>query len=251
MSDLQNSSPKQTGLWIALTGMVIALAAIATLVAAAMGTREGWWHFSAGLLYAEWAVYGAALAFVVSLIGLFISRSRGARRAIVPGVVGLVASGLILTMAAQWEYAARVYPSINDITTDTEDPPYFWDVPNPMDYPGEDVAALQLAGYPDIVPLTLTAPAETVFAEALAIITARGWEIAGEAEDEGRIEAIADSALFGFSDEVIVRITETDSGVLVDMRSRSRVGKIDRGVNAARIRSFLAELKKRVESNGS
>lgn len=54
-----------------------------------------------------------------------------------------------------FEYAARAYPPINDITTDTVDPPTFWDVPHPVIYPGEQVAALQRQGYPDLKPLEL------------------------------------------------------------------------------------------------
>ena len=69
--------------------------------------------------------------------------------------------------------------------------------------------------------------------------------VASDAE-EGRIEAVATSRLFGFADEVSIRIVPEGSGSRVDMRSRSRLGKIDRGTNAQRIRSWLADLKQSI-----
>jgi len=39
---------------------------------------------------------------------------------------------------------------------------------------------------------------------------------------------------------VIIRVTEDTGGARVDMRSASRVGLSDLGVNAGRIRDFMA-----------
>jgi len=65
---------------------------------------------------------------------------------------------------------------------------------------------------------------------------------------ESQIEAIATSRLFGFEDEVAIRVTETDTGARVDMRSRSRLGQIDRGANARRIEAFLSDLETRAQT---
>ncbi len=75
---------------------------------------------------------------------------------------------------------------------------------------------------------------------AKATVQARGWEIAGSTEST--LEATATTRWFGFKDDVVVRMTETQSGVQVDMRSASRVGKSDLGVNAERIQAFLEDL---------
>ena len=140
---------------------------------------------------------------------------------------------------ASWALPAN---TINDISTDTEDPPVFWDMPTPTDYPDGDKADLQRAAYPDLAPLILPLPPEQAFAAALALVERRGWEIVARVPEEGRIEATASSFLYGFKDEVIVRVTAADSGSRIDMRSRSRIGLIDRGVNARRIRAFLGDL---------
>jgi uncharacterized protein (DUF1499 family) len=148
-------------------------------------------------------------------------------------------------MAVQWDYAARHYPAINDISTDTDDPPIFWDMPNPSEYPGDRTAELQHAAYPDLATLLLSTTSERAFDLALAIARDNGWAIVVEAPDEGRVEAVATSLLYGFKDEIVIRIRPADGGTEVDLRSRSRLGRIDRGVNAARIRDFLAALQER------
>lgn len=135
---------------------------------------------------------------------------------------------------------------INDISTDTEDPPVFWDMPNPTEYPGEQFAVLQRTGYPDIAPLLVKQAPDAAYAQALALVNERGWTVVASDAAEGRIEAVATSRLFGFADEVAVHISPTDGGARVDMRSRSRLGKIDRGTNAQRIPAYLGDLNQRV-----
>ncbi len=46
----------------------------------------------------------------------------------------------------------------------------------------------------------------------------------------------------GFTDDTVVRVAEADSGSRIDVRSASRHGRSDLGVNAARIRTYLAAL---------
>jgi uncharacterized protein (DUF1499 family) len=118
-------------------------------------------------------------------------------------------------------------------------------MPNPTDYPGAETAVLQRAAYPDLAPLVLALPPEEAFAQARAVAEGKGWEIVAKVPEEGRIEATVSSLLYGFKDEFTVRITPADGGSKVDVRSRSRLGRIDRGVNAKRIRAYFAELEAR------
>lgn len=228
--------------WLAVLAVLIALAGIAGPLIGAAGTRGGWWHFSTGLIYAERGVYASAVALALSLVLVLLSL-RAQKRANWPAIVALVLSLPMVAMAIHWQYAASRYAAINDISTDTADPPMFWDVPNPMNYPGAETAKKQLAGYPDLGPLIVDADPQSVFDAASELVSQRGWERVGADPEEGRIEAVAYSALFGFADEVILRITPEGDQTLVDMRSRSRVGGVDRGVNARRIGAFLRDLK--------
>ena len=57
------------------------------------------------------------------------------------------------------------------------------------------------------------------------------------------LEGVATSQLFKFRDDFVVRVRADGDASVVDMRSKSRDGIGDRGVNAARIRTFFAALK--------
>ena len=59
----------------------------------------------------------------------------------------------------------------------------------------------------------------------------------------GRIEATDTTFWMGFKDDVVIRIRPEGSGSRVDMRSVSRVGRSDIGVNAARIAGYLERLQ--------
>jgi uncharacterized protein (DUF1499 family) len=120
--------------------------------------------------------------------------------------------------------------------------------PNALAYPGDATAAKQAQAYPYIRPLVIDRPANAVFEAALAEARAEGWRIAASDPEAGRIEATARTFWFGFRDDVVIRISRTPDGEsVVDMRSASRVGESDLGVNAARIYGFLKELEARLK----
>ena len=70
-----------------------------------------------------------------------------------------------------------------------------------------------------------------------------GWAIVAADAAAGRIEASDRSRWFGFTDDIVVRIAASGSGSRVDVRSSARLGRSDFGVNAARVRAYLAELR--------
>ena len=72
-----------------------------------------------------------------------------------------------------------------------------------------------------------------------------GWSIVAADPATGRIEASQTSRWFGFTDDIVIRISGHGSGSGVDMRSLSRQGRSDFGVNAARIRAYMSALRKR------
>ena len=91
--------------------------------------------------------------------------------------------------------------------------------------------------------IKLTQSPEKVFEKALKVVRSDGWKLVSEDKEEGQIEAVASSLFFGFKDEVVIRIKESAGKTIIDVRSRSRIGKIDRGANARRIRKFIKALK--------
>ena len=136
-------------------------------------------------------------------------------------------------------------PVLSDITTDTQHPPDYVALTElrgnaaTQPYPGEALAERQRAAYPDIQPLTLSLSKDEAFAKALGAVRQLGWKLVAADGPAGRIEASA-STLFGTVDDVVVRVSESEGGSRVDVRSASRdpVG----GANASRVRAILQAL---------
>lgn len=229
-----------------LLSIVIALVAIAMAAIAVNGYRSGELHFVTTIKDFETASYVAVIAFIVSLFSLWFVRPAGNRRGLIAGLLGLVLSLPLVLFIANFEYSARAYPPINDITTDTEDAPNFWDVPNPVIYPGGKVAEHQKAAYPNLKHLEVDMDSENAFTLAVEVAKGMGWEIIVENTDDMQIEAVETSVMFGFKDNIVIRLQESADNTRVDMRSHSRLGKIDRGVNAKRILKYMHNLKQRI-----
>ena len=223
--------------------ILLGVASIALLAVSVWGFRAGGWPWPRAYDLAGWGAWTAGAGVVVALAGLaaWFRRRKGGASAV---LMGLILSLPVAGLGAGFEIAARTPPPINDISTDTKDPPVFWFTATPSDYPAQN-AGPQRAAYPDVRPLDLPLPGDEAFAAAIALVEERGWEVLSADPAESQIEAIATSRLFGFEDEVAIRVTETDTGARIDMRSRSRLGQIDRGANARRIEAFLADLQKR------
>lgn len=199
------------------------------------------------------ATFGAALvcAAVAILLAFasFVVIWRQGLAGLGRSLLGLVLGIALLAYPAFLGYRATRVPRINDITTDTTNPPRF-DVlarlrpRGTSDYPGERFAAPQRAAYPDIVPLQLDAPPKLVYDIALSLANKRKWRVVdsrppGAGRRDGVIEAVARTPIMGFRDDVVIRVNPVGAGSSVDMRSASRIGGTDIGTNAARIRTFL------------
>ncbi len=186
-------------------------------------------------------------ALVIGLVARLRAQDAGNRQ---KALTGAAIGGALLVIGLVSALPGTSVPRINDITTDLEDPPAFDAVaqlgPNQgrdLDYPPE-FAAIQRDGYPDLAPLELALPPEQSFARALAVAERFGWTIVAS-EPDRPIEAFDRSRLFRFTDDIVVRVRETGAGSRIDMRSRSRDGRGDLGVNAARIEAFFEAIAER------
>jgi len=196
----------------------------------------------------RWAEYigiaGSVLAVASTIYSYRSRRWPGTLISVLALVIGLTAVSIPLA----WQRRAQRLPSIHDITTDLDNPPAFQSVlPKRADAPNRlerspQLALLQREGYPDLAPITLpTTPAAT-FDRALAVAQAHGWEIVTADKSTGRIEASETTRWFGFTDDIVVRLTPWGTGTRVDVRSAARAGAGDLGRNASRIRRFLDDL---------
>ncbi|HBZ43171.1 MAG TPA: hypothetical protein DEO85_03770 [Maritimibacter sp.] len=230
---------------LGLISVLLGILSIALLAVSVWGFRSGGWPWTRAYDVVGWGAWVAGAGVLVSLVGLFVwYRRRQDGVALV--MLGLILSLPVAGMSAAFEIAARTTPPINDISTDTEDPPVFWFTATPTEYPARNTEP-QRAAYPEVRPLDVTIPVDAAFVAALALVEERGWEVLSADPTESQIEAIAKSRLFGFEDEVAIRVTETDNGARIDMRSRSRLGQIDRGANARRIEAFLSDIETRAQ----
>ncbi|HWQ40241.1 MAG TPA: DUF1499 domain-containing protein [Burkholderiales bacterium] len=241
--------PSRRSQWLLIGGFAVAVICAGAMIFSGIGYRLGLWHFRTGFAIIRWTFWGAAAAVVLIAAGLLIPAARS-RAAMVLGAIGLVVAALALYVPWSWKRTLDSVPYIHDITTDLGNPPAFVAVKNvrkegdhPVEYDGPEVAEQQRKAYPDLAPLVVSHPPEKVFEAAKAVIVKMGMELVDASPQEMRIEATDTSLLYGFKDDVVVRITTNSDGTQVDVRSKSRVGRSDLGQNAKRIRAFLAKLQ--------
>lgn len=113
-----------------------------------------------------------------------------------------------------------------------------------------DVKTGETPQYADLQPQRFNQPVDKVYDAALATVRAMGMDIREEKRDSTGngpvIEAVATTRLFKFKDDMTVTFKRDGEVTVVNVRSKSRVGKGDLGTNARRIRAFQAELAKRL-----
>lgn len=230
-----------------------ALVSVPVLIIAAVGHRIG--LMSAISTYAVIALgFSLAALAVIASAAAFEAIWRDGRRGFGAALGGLFVGLLVLLVPlfAAWKLIA--YPRLIDITTDLDDPPAFTLVmadrtadDRPVTDLSEDDAEQQREAYPDIVPRHYPVGSGRVFDDAIVIVDDRGWRVLGtkrpeEPDGTGWIEAVALTPVFGFAQDIAIRIVPDGEGSLVDMRSAARNGDHDLGANAARIRAFFADL---------
>src|SRR3989442_7567759 len=190
-----------------------------------------------------WALGGLA-EFVIGVTG--VTRAAGGGGLGRGGAVALGVGVVFLALASR----GVGKPRINDFTTDPADPPALAhaatlppNVARDMTYP-KAFADIQRGCCADLHPARVRAGAPEAFARAEAVARQMGLTVTWRDPAPGLLEAMATSRLFGFHDDVAIRVRpEADGTSRIDVRSKSRDAQGDLGVNAARIRTFVAALE--------
>jgi hypothetical protein len=244
--------------WLALG---LAIGGLAAALIGALGSGAGAWHFRTGFAILRYAFYTAIAGGLLAIVAYVVARRGGVRSGRLNLVAFVIALAFVAYLASHVATARRV-PPIHDATTDLADVPQFAALPvradNLDDIPDQGRAelaaldpesrwkAIHAAAYADLRTVRLAAAPREVTLRAAALARERGWDIARVDPAAGIVEATATSRFFRFKDDVVVRVRPDPAragGSIVDMRSISRVGGSDIGVNAARIRAFLADLQ--------
>jgi uncharacterized protein (DUF1499 family) len=239
----------------AYVGVGLAILALLALAVGPLGWRLGWWHYRFAFSWLmPYAAYGAIAAAAVSILALVFGWSHLGARGIALAAIGVVVGAAVVYMPWQYDRLRGAVPPIHDITTDTDNPPAFVAAlklrpagSNTVAYEGPELAGKQRAAYPDIAPVKAKLAPADAFKQALD--TAKdmpGWTVVDADPATGRIEANQTSRWFRFTDDVVIRVTTDGAGSRIDVRSVSRVGRSDFGVNAGRIRAYTAALSGRV-----
>jgi uncharacterized protein (DUF1499 family) len=231
-------------------GTILSVIGALTVILSGYGYQWGWWHFSFGFTIIPWGTGAAVLGGILAGIGL-IKLSPKTKNFIIAGSVSVFLLVAALFNLGYWySEVQKGYPPIHDITTDLENPPAFdaiaplrADAPNPVEYAGTETAEAQRNFYEDIETYNTSLSYEEAYAKALETAREMPWKLVGENMEEGRIEAYHKLAWFGFIDDVVIRVDTTDSGSKIDIRSKSRIGRGDLGVNAKRIKAYLQEFE--------
>ncbi|UYN94831.1 MAG: DUF1499 domain-containing protein [Enhydrobacter sp.] len=197
----------------------------------------------------RYGFYLCAGGVALGLATVLPTRPGERRRGFVAAVLAIVIGAGGAWMPLKWFLDARATPQLNDVSTDTADPPALVvtlqmrrGAHTPAAY-AREFADLQRAFYPEIQPVRLAIPPAEAFRRADRVATEMGWDIVARAPTEGRLEAVETTRWFGFRDDIVVRIRADGPGSRIDIRSKSRVGRSDLGVNAERVHQFTTKLK--------
>ncbi|MFP6582231.1 MAG: DUF1499 domain-containing protein [Candidatus Hydrogenedentota bacterium] len=194
-------------------------------------------------------VLGMLGGVIISLAGLIDLARNGAQPRTAVLVMGLIPAAMLIYSAI----SGRQYPMINDVTTDLVYPPQFihaLTLPEneglEMNFPAEFEDVIE-SEYGDLMPLALNHTIDDVHMATLnAVNGLSNWKTLSTdiSTKEIVLEGIVTSEVFGFVDDFVIRIESANSGgCVVDMRSRSRMGKGDFGQNAAHIRLLFETIK--------
>lgn len=244
--------------WIALA---LSLGGLAAALIAAAGSGVGAWPFRTGFGILRYAFYAAIAGGLLAIVAFVIARRGGVSTGRINAAAFVIAAAFGAYLTSQIA-TARSVPAIHDASTDLAEMPQFAtlqvradNLENVPDDGRPDLAALDpesrwkaihRESYGDLKGIRLPLDVTQTTQRVEALVRARGWEVARVDRQAGIVEATATTLFFRFKDDVVLRVRpdpKQPGGSIVDMRSISRVGGSDVGVNAARIRAFLADLQ--------
>jgi uncharacterized protein (DUF1499 family) len=234
--------------WLAFFDSLLAVAMLAAGVAGAH------WHWMTSILGLSTFLLGTLVGFialVLGLIGIMLTRNPMRAAARPRALVGTVFGALTLLPVILIILTSPKVPPINDITTDFDHPPEFTNAQQgnanrgrDMKYDRTKYADRQLQGYGPLAPLKMPEPPDDAF-KAVQRTAAQmpTWTITMTDPATRTIEGYATSKLFHFNDDFVIQVRPgDDGGSLLEMRSKSRDGIGDFGVNYKRIKGFFAAI---------
>ena len=236
--------------WWSKVLISLAVLSLAILFLGPLGYKSGILPLGPSLLSLIVSLGLAVICFLVSVIMVSVSVKRALTKNRNMIAMALVISLVPVLLVGMQLKKASSLPQIHDISTDTSNPPQFQKIvqlrknaKNGLKYElegsSEKLAETQKTAYPMVKTFdTGLSVAEAVDRSAM-VLSELGLEIVNKDRDAGIVEATDTTFWYGFKDDVVVRVGSKGDGSIIDLRSVSRVGVSDVGVNAARILKFV------------
>lgn len=202
---------------------------------------------------------GAMVALVQALFAsvlIWRNGGTGVARIVIAIIIGLAMIAWPLSFYPEF----KRLPMLSDVTTDTADPPAFVTLASARSGTAANgirykqiSAERQHSAYPDIEPMLVNRSVAETFDLVVDAVRRLRMRIVRETPPDGQngagsLEAVDRTLIMGFSDDVAVRVSGSDSDSRVDIRSASRYGRHDLGRNVERVRELMREIVTRLES---
>ena len=203
------------------------------------------------LTLTKYAIYSSLLALTVSLIamGNILTKNRNFTSKLII-LLNIIINIVVIIYFFNNIISLRSNPLINDISTNYDDFINYKIYKNHNPYSGEHILLQKYGGFkkPNHTIVSLQIGNKSlleVFNKSQKVLLDMGLEITYSNLGEGFIEAVDTSFWYGFKDDIIIRIEKLISEEInIDVRSASRAGKSDFGVNSSRIRNFYENLNR-------
>jgi uncharacterized protein (DUF1499 family) len=238
--------------WWAQAILIGAVIGAVLLLMGGLGTRLGMWSYNGGFTVASGGILLASAGFFLGVIGYVVALRKGLSTERSSILIALVICTILLVQVGMQMNALASVPAIHNISTDTQDPPAFdalvavraAEGANPLVYDANVLAEPQRQAYPWVQTLELPTNPGILLNEAVSVLEDMGLAVVNVSAEQGIIEATATTFWFGFKDDVVIRVRESAvGGSVIDVRSVSRSGQSDLGVNAKRIGTILQGLR--------
>ena len=237
---------------LAILALVFAFLTAVLAVISGFGVRMEWWGYPLGFKLLRTAflsgLVSGAVAVIASTVGL--AKKIPVQRMALPA---LFVSILVVTIPYVTVGEFRKIRTYAVATTNWEHPPAFVllagarkaTASNRPKFTAREAKAAQRKYFPDLQSITIPHSVAESSKKVREILLDMGLTVAPSDGSPERIEATDTSLWFGFKDDVVVVFKAMpDGSTKIDVRSASRVGKFDGGVNAKRVRAILTALKK-------
>jgi fatty-acyl-CoA synthase len=263
------STPSSTAQIIVVAALALSALPAVLVIGGAVGVNTGllnWTQGYEGVLLSGptpqlgWAPAMAVVSLMASLLAMLAVLFGGWRSLTRPAALAVAIS--VLTLVAWWAVSAGLsrIPPIHDVSSDWGQPLVFSDAamaaraadkasapvePDPVlpvgsrSYSGRRVADINSETCLDARPALLNQDPAQAYQMTLSQMVNRGLMPTLQDPAGGRLEATAKTFLYGFRQDIVVRILPATSGSRVDARSVSRLATPDLGANCRRVSGLL------------